>query len=101
MGLMGLDPAYPVGRRVAWRGGSKSVPTVAATSSYLYCPDGDTEMGGTYNVLVSCRNCMLELAIPISKGRLLNQVDWGKKPCPNCGTCELDPATIRPCTFRR
>ena len=54
-------------------------------------------MGGTYNVFVSCRNCMLEMVIPIKKGLLLDQVDWDKKECINCGTCKLDPATIRPC----
>ena len=54
-------------------------------------------MGKTYTVAVSCRNCMLEIAIPIDKGILLSQVDWGKKPCINCGTCRLDPTTIRPC----
>lgn len=54
-------------------------------------------MGSTYNVLISCCNCMLEMIIPIKKGVLLDQVDWDKKECINCGTYKLDPATIRPC----
>lgn len=54
-------------------------------------------MGETYSMLVSCRNSMLKLAIPIDKGKLRDQVDWDKMPCANCGTYKLDPSTIRPC----
>ena len=56
-----------------------------------------TSMGETYGMRVSCRNCKLDIVVPIDKGVVLDQVDWASKPCVNCGTCRLDPASIRPC----
>ena len=77
----GRDPARP--------------PAICAGQARPAC------MGGTYGMRVSCRNCRLDIVVPIDKGGVLDQVDWAKKPCVNCGTCRLDPASNRPCVPSR
>ena len=52
-------------------------------------------MTETYNMWVTCDNCKQVVDVTIDKGTPLDQVDWDKKPCSNCGTCKLDPDTAK------
>ena len=53
-------------------------------------------MSETYNVNMTCDNCKQVVEVTVDKGTPLDQVDWDKKQCSNCGVCKLDPSTVKP-----
>lgn len=49
-----------------------------------------------YKMFIRCVNCRQLVTVSIDRGMQVEQIDWGNKPCVNCGTCRLDPKTIQP-----
>ena len=53
-------------------------------------------MSDVYKMFIRCVNCRQLVTVSIDRGMQVEQIDWGNKPCVNCGTCRLDPKTIQP-----